>query len=40
VLTSPAHIVSVARADVTGVDRVVLVDASGKQQASVTVPIR
>jgi protease stability complex PrcB-like protein len=40
VLTSPAHIVSVAQVDVTGVDRVVLVDASGKQQASVTVPIR
>jgi hypothetical protein len=40
VLTSPAHIVSVARADVSGVDRVVLVDASGKQRASVTVPIR
>jgi hypothetical protein len=40
VLTSPAHIVSVARADVTGVDRVVLVDASGTQRASVTVPIR
>lgn len=40
VLTSPAHIVSVARADVTGVDRVVLVDSAGKQQASVTVPIR
>lgn len=40
VLTSPAHIVSVARADVVGVDRVVLVDASGSQKASVTVPIR
>lgn len=39
-LTSPAHIVSVASADVSGVDRVVLVDAAGKQQASVTVPIR
>lgn len=40
VLTSPAHIVSVASADVTGVDRVVLVDAEGEQRASVTVPIR
>jgi hypothetical protein len=40
VLTSPAHIVSVAAADASGVDRVVLVDAAGKQQASVTVPIR
>jgi hypothetical protein len=40
VLTSPAHIVSVASADVSGVDRVVLVDTAGKQRASVTVPIR
>lgn len=40
VLTSPAHIVSVAQADTTGVDRVVLVDAAGKHRASVTVPIR
>ena len=40
VLTSPVHIVSVASADVSGVDRVVLLDSAGKQQASVTVPIR
>lgn len=40
VLTSPAHIVSVASADVSGVDRVVLIDAAGEQRASVTVPIR
>lgn len=40
VLTSPAHIVSVASADVTGLDRVVLIDAAGEQRASVTVPIR
>lgn len=40
VLTSPAHVISVAKADVIGVDRVVLVDAEGKQRASVTVPIR
>lgn len=39
-LTSPAQIVSVANVDVSGVDRVVLVDSAGKQQASVTVPIR
>lgn len=40
VLTSPVQIVSVARADVIGVDRVVLIDAAGKQHASVTVPLR
>lgn len=40
VLTSPFHVISVAGADVTGVDRVMLVDAAGKQHASVTVPIR
>lgn len=39
-LTSPVHVVSVAAADVSGVDRVVLVDSAGKQRASVTVPIR
>lgn len=40
VLTSPAHVVSVARADAAGVDRVVLVDAGGAQRASVTISIR
>lgn len=40
VLTSPAHVVSVARADLTGVDRVVLVDASGSQKAEASVATR
>jgi hypothetical protein len=40
VLTSPAHVVSVARADVTGVDRIVLVDSGGAQRAEVRVEIR
>lgn len=37
VLTSPAHVVSVARADVAGVASVVLRDADGKERARARV---
>lgn len=36
VLTSPAHLVSVARGDAEGLQRVVLLDQSGSQRVTVT----
>lgn len=37
VITSPAHVVSVKRADVSGVQRVRLLDDQGKERASATL---
>jgi hypothetical protein len=37
VLTSPAHVVSVARADIAGVREVVLLDSSGAERARAAV---
>ena len=38
ILTSPVHVVSVARADVVGVRTAVLLDASGTERARASVP--